>query len=53
MIRQSNPQAYVKYFYNMTIPQLSITNIPLTPYYSYYKPKLINNNSNLIYGRYR
>jgi hypothetical protein len=54
MIRQSNPQTYVKVFPYITIPDLSIPNIPEIPYYNYYKPKFLsnnnNNNNNLIYG---
>jgi len=55
MIRQPNSQSYVKTFHEVILHELSIPNIPKTPYYSYYTPKLIilninNNNNNLIYG---
>lgn len=48
MIRQSNTQSYVKVFYYTSLHQLSIPNIPQSPYYSYYTPKIIilNNNNN-------
>jgi hypothetical protein len=55
MIRQANTQTYVKVFYNVNLSDLYILNKPETPYYSYYKSKLIKNNNNnnnkLIYGK--
>jgi hypothetical protein len=56
MIRQPNSQSYIKVFYYVTLPQLSIPNNPQSPYYKTNTSKLIilnnnNNNNNLIYGR--
>jgi hypothetical protein len=54
MIRQPNTQTYVKVFYNISLPEISIINVHENPYYNNYNPaiKLIesNNNNNLIYG---
>jgi len=51
MIRQPNSQSYIKVFNYVSQPKYSIPNIPQSPYYNYFKTKLLILNNKLIYGR--